>query len=112
MAGIATPGERIRVFLHYCRTEKGLAANSLEAYRRDLAQLAGWLRQTALVSVSLNTLRSYLDYLREKRLSNRSIARQVAAIRSFFGFLLEEGDIPSNPADLLAAPQIGTNLPK
>ena len=113
MAGIATPGERIRVFLHYCRTEKGLAANSLEAYRRDLVQLAGWLGQTPLVSVTLNTLRSYLDYLREKkRLSNRSIAREVAAIRSFFGFLLEEGDIPSNPAELLAAPQIGTSLPK
>jgi integrase/recombinase XerD len=112
MAGTATPGERIRVFLHYCRTEKGLAANSLEAYRRDLAQLAEWMGQTALKLVSLNTLREYLDYLRGKRLSNRSIARQVAAIRSFFGFLLEEGDISSNPAELLAAPQIGTSLPK
>ncbi len=112
MAGIVTPGERIQVFLRYCRTEKGLAANSLEAYRRDLVQLAGWLGQTALKSVRLNTLRSYLDYLRQKRLSNRSIARQVAAIRSFFGFLLEEGDIPSNPAELLVAPQIGTSLPK
>jgi integrase/recombinase XerD len=112
MAGTVTPDERIRVFLHYCRTEKGLAANSLEAYRRDLAQLAGWLARTPLKSVTLNTLRAYLDYLRENRLSNRSIARQVAAIRSFFGFLIEEGDVPSNPAELLAAPQIGSSLPK
>jgi integrase/recombinase XerD len=112
MAGTVTPDEKIRVFLHYCRTEKGLASNSLEAYRRDLARLAGWLARTPLKSVTLNTLRGYLDYLRENRLSNRSIARQVAAIRSFFGFLLEEGDVPSNPAELLAAPQIGSSLPK
>jgi integrase/recombinase XerD len=112
MAGTVTPDERIRAFLHYCRTEKGLAANSLQAYRRDLAQLAGWLTSCALKSVTLDTLRGYRDYLRSKRLSNRSIARHVAAIRSFFGFLLEEGDISSNPTELLAAPHIGSTLPK
>jgi integrase/recombinase XerD len=112
MAGSVAPDERIRVFLHYCRTEKGLAANSLEAYRRDLARLAAWLAGISVKNVTLNTLRSYLDHLREKRLSNRSIARHVAAIRSFFGFLLEEGDIPGNPAELLGAPQIGSSLPK
>jgi integrase/recombinase XerD len=112
MAGTVTPDEKIRVFLHYCRTEKGLASNSLDAYRRDLAQLAGWLGRTSLASVTLNTLRAYLDHLRERRLSNRSIARGVAAIRSFFGFLLEEGEISSNPAELLVAPQIGSSLPK
>jgi integrase/recombinase XerD len=112
MAGTVKPAERIRVFLHYCRTEKGLAVNSLEAYRRDLARFDGWLAGKPLPSVTLNTLRGYLDYLREKRLSNRTIARHVAAIRSFFGFLLEEGDIPANPAELLVAPQIGSSLPK
>src|SRR5882672_648288 len=110
MAGTMTPDQRIRAFLHYCRTEKGLAANSLEAYRRDLARLAGWLAGTSLESVILDTLRRYLDYLREGRLSNRSIARHVAAMRSFFGFLLEEGDIRSNPAELLAVPHLGSSL--
>jgi integrase/recombinase XerD len=112
MAGIQTSGQSIRAFLHYCRTEKGLAANSLEAYRRDLTRFTGWLAHVSLGSVTLDTLRGYLDYLREKRLSNRSVARQVAAIRSFFGFLLEEGGISSNPAELLTAPQIGSTIPK
>jgi site-specific recombinase XerD len=89
MAGIVASGQSIRAFLHYCRTEKGLAANSLEAYRRDLTRLTGWLANCPVESVTLDTLRSYLDYLREKRLSNRSIARQVAAMRSCFGFLHE-----------------------
>ncbi len=112
MAGIATSGQSIRAFLHYCRTEKGLAANSLEAYRRDLSRFTGWLAHAPLESVTLDTLRGYLDYIREKRLSNRSIARQVASVRSFFGFLLEEGGIASNPAELLTAPHIGSSLPK
>jgi len=112
MAGIETSGQSIRAFLHYSRTEKGLAANSLEAYRRDLTRFAGWLSSAPLGSVTLGTLRGYLDYLIERRLSNRSIARQVAAMRSFFGFLLEEGGISSNPAELLTAPHIGSSLPK
>ena len=112
MAGTAISGERMRTFLHYLKTEKGLAVNSLDAYRRDLARLTPWLGNTALSSVTLNTLRSYLDHLRAKQLSNRTIARHVAAVRSFFGFLFEEGQIPDNPAELLTAPQIGSALPK
>jgi integrase/recombinase XerD len=57
-------------------------------------------------------LREYLDHLRRKKLSNRSIARQVTTLRGLFGFLLEEGELSRNPAELLAAPKIGTSLPK
>lgn len=102
----------MRSYLHFCRTEKGLAQNTLESYRRDLLQLGEFLRETPLPSVSLDTLREYLDGLRAAGLSNRSIARQVATLRGFFGFLLEEGEIVVNPTDLLNAPQIGTSLPK
>jgi integrase/recombinase XerD len=112
MAGTATSGRKIQAFLQYCRTEKGLALNSLDAYRRDLARLVSWLETTPLASVSLDTLRGYLDYLRHESLSNRSIARHVAALRAFFGFLLEEGEITANPAELLTAPKIGSSLPK
>jgi len=112
MAG-AMPFElKMRSYLHFCRTEKGLSQNTLESYRRDLAQLGAFLNDTSLPSVSLDTLREYLDGLRVAGLSNRSIARQVATLRGFFGFLLEEGEIVVNPTDLLNAPQIGTSLPK
>lgn len=112
MAGDTTFDLKMRSYLHFCRTEKGLAQNSLESYRRDLAQLGAFLEKAPLTSVTLDTLRDYLDRLRKLRLSSRSIARHVATIRGFFGFLLEEGDIVSNPADLLNAPQIGFSLPK
>ena len=104
--------QRTRSYLHFCRIEKGLAGNSLESYRRDLARFGAFLGTLALNSVTLETLRSYLDCLRTAGLSNRSIARQVTTIRGFFGFLLEEGHLTSNPAELLVAPKIGSSLPK
>ncbi len=112
MAGITSFDQRVRSYLHFCRTEKGLSENSLQAYRRDLAQLSVFLKEVALQSVSLETLRAYLDRLRSAGLSNRSIARQITTLRGFFGFLLEEGAIHSNPAELLVAPKIGSSLPK
>jgi integrase/recombinase XerD len=102
----------MRSYLQFCRAEKGLAANTVEAYRRDLSQLADFLKGKPIESVTLDKLRAYLDHLRALGLSNRSVARHVTTLRSFFGFLVEEGEIPANPADLLVAPAIGSTLPK
>jgi integrase/recombinase XerD len=112
MAEKETAALRIRSFLHFCRTEKGLSFNSLEAYRRDLTQFAGWVAETPFSAISLASLRSYLDHLRQKGLKSRSIARQVTTLRGFFGFLVEEGQIQVSPAELLSAPKIGSSLPK
>lgn len=102
----------MRSYLHFCRAEKSSAINTLESYRRDLGQLAGFLRERSSESVGIDTLRLYLDYLRRLGLSNRSIARHVTTIRGFFGFLVEEGEIAANPAELLMAPKAGSALPK
>ncbi len=112
MAGLPIYEQSLRSFLHFCRTEKGLAANTLEAYRSDLTYLGDFLKTRPLQSVTLQTLRSYLDRLRSVGLSNRSIARQVTTLRGFFSFLLDEGEIRVHPAELLVAPKIGASLPK
>jgi integrase/recombinase XerD len=102
----------IRRYLHFCRTEKGLAENSLDAYKRDLAKLRAFLKDLPFHAVTLESLRSYVDHLRRLKLSNRSIARQVTTMRGFFGFLAEEGELTTNPAELLVAPKFGDSLPK
>ena len=112
MAEVTPFGRGMRAYLHFCRTEKGLAPNSLEAYRRDLTQLGQFLASTPLAAVSLDVLRAYLDHLRKEGLTNRSIARQVTSLRGFFGFLVEEGELDANPAELLVSPKIGASLPK
>lgn len=101
-----------RAYLHFCQTEKGLSRNTLDAYGRDLIALELFLGEKSLSMVDLETLRNYLDHLRESGLSNRSIARQVTVIRGFFSFLVEENALAVNAAELLAAPKIGAPLPK
>jgi integrase/recombinase XerD len=116
MAEVDTFELKVRSFLHFCRAEKGLSVNTLAAYRRDLATLGQWLGKRVpppgFNTLSLQDLRAYLDELRKRKLSNRSIARQVTTLRGFFGFLLEENEIAHNPSELLVAPKIGASLPK
>ncbi len=112
MNGLATFEMRMRSYLHFCRTEKGLSQNSLDAYRRDLTQLAAFVKDTPLTGITLDTLRGFLDQLRRARVANRSIARKVTTLRGFFGFLSEEGDISTDPAELLKAPKAAAHLPK
>jgi len=99
-------------YLYFCRVGKGLAENSLQAYRRDLARLGKFVGGKAFEAITLELLRSYLDALRTAGLSHRSIARQVATLRGFFGFLSEEYGLANNPTELLSAPKIGSSLPK
>ena len=112
MAGCEPLETAMRSYLHTCRSEKALAANSLEAYRRDLRKFFSYLGGIALGSVTHETLRAYLDHLRMSGLSNRSIARQITSLRGFFGFLVDEGTLTVNPTALLIAPKIGSPLPK
>ncbi len=112
MEGASNLDNAVRLYLHFCRTEKGLSGNTLESYRRDLQQFQQFIVKVALDTVSLATLRSYLDHLRVNGLSHRSIARQVTTLRGFFSFCLEEELLSSNPAELLTAPKIGSQLPK
>jgi integrase/recombinase XerD len=112
MIGMTAFEQRMKSYLQFCRIEKGLSLNSLEAYRRDLARLGDYLGKIPVEKADLPVLRSYLDALRDEGISNRSIARHVTTMRGFFGFLTGESCISENPAELLRAPAIGHTLPK
>jgi integrase/recombinase XerD len=112
MDGTAAFEQRMKSYLQFCRIEKGLAVNSLEAYRRDLERLGNYLAKASLNEASLPVLRSYIDHLKSQGITNRSIARHVTTIRGFFRFLVEENQLSENPAELLHAPAIGQKLPK
>ena len=112
MALMTTFELEMKSFLHFCRNEKGLAKNSLDAYGRDLKRFGMFLKGSAVAEVRLSELRGYLDDLRSAGLANRSIARQVTTLRNFFAFLVEQGQLSVNPADLLTAPKIGSSLPR
>ncbi|HUS04957.1 MAG TPA: site-specific tyrosine recombinase XerD [Bryobacteraceae bacterium] len=103
-------GPWLEAFLAFCRIEKGLAANSIEAYGRDLRRFAAFCR--AGREADSETVRRYLDALYRSGLSSRSIARHLTTLRNFYQFLLREGHVQTDPVGSLPLPRQWKNLPK
>ena len=99
-------------FLHHLRVEKGLARNSVESYARDLIAFFSYLEKKALspLRATQADLMDFVSHL-AGRLSVRSIARNISALRVFYRFLVSEGQIETNPARLLSAPKLPRRLP-
>ncbi len=102
---------QITAFLNFCRIEKGLSANSLSAYSADLSKFNAFLGVSPKIQ-GLEDLRLYIDHLYRCELGNRSIARHLTTLRSFYGFLLREGLIESDPTQLLRSPRQWQTIPK
>src|SRR5262249_4015639 len=80
-------------FLDFCRVEKGLAAQTISAYKIDLERLASNLPvpEREMTPVQLS---GYVQSLYAQGLSPRSVARHVATLRNYYRFLAREGEIP------------------
>jgi len=104
----------IREYLAYLRVEKGLAANSIEAYGSDLAKLSEWAAKNGidLLSLDRTDLREWLIDLSRTDLSESSKRRLISSIRGFYKFLMIDGHIKISPAEDIATPQKGLYLPK
>ena len=107
--------EYLEKFLDYITVERGLALNTVISYRHDLAQFISFLEGTGvkdLNSVNREHLSQYLASLHEKGLATRSRNRHLAAIRSFYKYLLREKIADSNPAAQMESSQIKKKLPQ
>ncbi|HUK16159.1 MAG TPA: site-specific tyrosine recombinase XerD [Bryobacteraceae bacterium] len=111
-----TPALRnqITAFLNFCRLEKGLSGNSIDAYTADLAKFTAFVDDSGPASSwpEAEGLRHYIDHLHQTGLNPRSIARHVATLRNFYGFLLREGLISSDPSEHVRAPRQWQTIPK
>ena len=104
----------VSTFLDYATVEKGLASNSIASYGRDLSKFAAYLRKSNLPldQVRHEDIRRFLETLYRQGLSARSVARQLAALRHFFQFMVKEGRLKVDPAREVEAPHISHSLPK
>jgi integrase/recombinase XerD len=102
---------QITAFLNFCRLEKGLAANSLDAYSTDLACFKEFIGDSANLP-GTPEIRLHIDYLYRSGLSSRSVGRHLTTIRNFYGFLLREGEISTDPTEHLRTPRQWQNIPK
>lgn len=94
--------------------ERGAAANTLDAYRRDLVDLAGFLltRKTGLIDAGADSLRAYLARLHDAGMAATTQARRLSAMKQFFLFVFSEGIRPDNPTTVIDGPKRGRPLPK
>jgi integrase/recombinase XerD len=101
-------------FLDMLSAEKGAAANTLAAYRNDLAHLGAFFAAQGqdFRSVDAGHLRAYMTRLGEQGLALSSRARRLSAIKQFFAFLVAEGVRDADPAALLEGPRRRLPLPK
>ncbi|MFY9174438.1 MAG: site-specific tyrosine recombinase XerD [Peptococcia bacterium] len=105
----------LQSFLEYLLVEKGLSANTLEAYRRDISRLNKYLEEKKigkLEEVTKDTLASYLYSLKKAGQSPATIAREIASLRSYFRFLCLDGVIEKDPSLNLETPKLPQKLPK
>jgi integrase/recombinase XerD len=107
--------EQMQEFLEYIAVEKGYSENTLAAYRNDLSQFAAFLekRDIGLKQVDQNAILDYIMYMKtEQEYASSTVARKVAAIKSFFHYLADRGEIEDDPTATLDSPKVRKRLPK
>jgi len=114
-------GAALRRFLDYLAVERGLAANTLSAYRRDLQRYAGWLAAAGIDDPALAEEQDVVAFLGALRAGATpvgthyrasSVARSLAAVRGFHRFLVRERLAGSDPSHDLGTPKVPSSLPK
>ena len=112
--------EYIESFLKYLMIEKGFSKNTEEAYRNDLGQLETFFMQESSKLGKIGSwetfgrqdMLSYMLSLKEKKYASTTLARKVAAAKSFFKFLTDEHKVSQNPTENIASLKVGRSLPK
>src|SRR5271165_4446702 len=107
-----TPVEKcIEKFLHSLR-ESNASPHTIKAYSRDLALFAAYAGSRAWKQIDHIAIRGFLSQLYDKGLSRTSVARALAAVRSLYRWLGQEGVVEQNPAKLVSTPRLPKKLPR
>lgn len=110
---------KIQDFLNFLDIEKGYADNTIAAYRNDLTQFLRYLAEqnensegSTWAEVDKDTIINYVLNLKEREYTSSTVARKVAAIKSFFHYLMAERVIIDDPTATLDSPKVKKRLPK
>ena len=105
----------IENFKNYLKLERGLSMNSIESYEFDLIQFKNFIIENSInespKKCSSSTVKRYL-YKNFSNKKSRSQARSISALKSFFNYLLFEGEIHSSPINDIESPKIENKLPE
>ncbi len=107
-----TTGEKaVNQFLSSLR-ERNVSPHTLKAYSGDLENFSAYIGSRKWREIDHITIRGFLSHLYEKGLSKTSVARSLAAVRSLYRWLAQEGVVEQNPAALVSTPKLPKKLPR
>jgi integrase/recombinase XerC len=104
----------VRGYIEYLETERNYSAHTILSYETDLMSLVQFLRNEKIESfdqVHKESLRAFIGFLLDKGFGQRSVARKIASLRSFFKYLQRHKIVKVNPALVLITPKVGKRLP-
>jgi integrase/recombinase XerC len=112
---LLTRGQEIQSFLDYLKFEKRYSEHTFISYETDIRSFFSYLEKNygriKLPDITHSLIRSWLAFLKEQKLSSRSINRKISSLRSFFKYHLKRGTIKAMPTVNLVTPKISKKLP-
>ncbi len=110
---------RIEAFLHYMSAERGASKNTIDAYRNDLTRFAEFAGERggngshpSASKIDRDLITDYILWLKQQTYAAATVARKVAAVKSFCAFLLDHGDLTSNPTAAIDSPRAPKPVPR
>jgi len=105
----------IRGFKSFLKLEKSLADNTVEAYVRDITKLASYTKEFASgigpSSITADHLKNFIVHINKSKISERTQARIISGIKSFYKYLILENIVQIDPTEMLESPRLGRKLP-
>ncbi|MGV3665007.1 MAG: site-specific tyrosine recombinase XerD [Leptospira bouyouniensis] len=103
----------LQTFQEYLSVEKGLSDNSIYSYGYDLNKFAIFLEKEHInfLEVKANDIMRFLEEERERKISAKTLAREVVAIRQFYKYLRDEKRLDSNPTEKIETPEVARTIP-
>src|ERR1051325_651173 len=106
---------QLRVFINYLRFEKRYSQHTLVSYQNDLDQFFAFLVSQfdgpPVIEITAPMVRSWLAELKADNISSKSVNRKISSLKSFFKFLMKNGEIESTPMTSVTAPKLNKRLP-
>ena len=105
----------VQEYENYLKLERSLSANSVEAYVHDIIKLRQFLEisnsDLTPLQVTITELQNFIEYINELGMTPYSQARIISGLKSFYKFMVYEGEMENDPTTLLEAPKLGRKLP-
>src|SRR3990172_763494 len=113
----AAMDQKIDSFLSYLRVERGFSPHTVAAYTNDLSQFSTYVREKSQTDDHVgvpgrDAVLDYLLHLKERKYAPATVDRKVASVRSFFTFLVREGQLGANPAGGIKSQKRAKSLPR